>query len=154
MITVREYQKITAADVPNFDALAKFSEAGDFLSVGWNYVQAKNYVGVIRLPDGFQIEILPKLNAPNEKLRGLVVEMLRTMKDFSCKKFQDAELDTARIDLYEIFIKMYLDMVSDLVKRGLKSSYVGREDNLNVFKGAKNFSLPSTSTISTAPNTA
>ena len=61
--------------------------------------------------------------------------MLRTLKDFSCKKFLDAELDTARLDLYEIFIEMYLEMVLDLVKRGLKSSYVVREDNLKFFKG-------------------
>ena len=154
LLTVREYKKIFAEDCPRFNELVKFAEEFKFpeefksdksddvlkfIELGFErrgaFVQAKNYVGVIRLPSGFQIEILPKLDAPNEKLRGLVVEMLRTMKDFSCKKFQDAELDTARLDLYEIFIKMYLDRVSDLVKRGLKSSYVGREDNLNVFKG-------------------
>ena len=132
---VREYEKIFPDDCPNFDELRNFAETSEFFNLSWRYVQAKSYVGVIRLPSGFQIEILPKLNAPNEKLRGLVVEMLRTMKDFSCKKFLDAELDTARLDLYEIFISEYLKMVSDLVKRGLKSSYVRNEDNLNVFKG-------------------
>lgn len=132
---VREYEKIFPDDCPNFDELRDFAEASEFFDLSWRYVQAKSYVGVIRLPSGFQIEILPKLNAPNEKLRGLVVKMLRTMKDFSYKEFLDAELDTARLDLYEIFISEYLKMVSDLVKRGLKSSYVGCEDNLNIFKG-------------------
>ena len=135
MLTIREYEKIYAADCPNFDELRNFAEAGEFFNLSWRYVQAKNYVGVIRLPSGFQIEILPKLDAPNEKLRGLVVEMLRTLKDFSCKKFLNAELDTARFDLYKIFIRLYLEMISDLVKRGLKSSYVEREDNLKFFKG-------------------
>lgn len=135
MLTVREYQKIFPADVPNFDELSKFADAGDYLTLGWRYVQAKNYVGVIRLPSGFQIEILPKLDAPAEKLRALVVEMLRTLKDFAGKKFLDAALDTARLNLYEIFIRAYLELVADLVKRGLKSSYVVREDNLNFFKG-------------------
>lgn len=135
MITVREYQKIFPADVPNFDALAKFSEAGDFLSVGWNYVQAKNYVGVIRLPDGFQIEILPKLDAPEDKLRDLVRQMLHKVNDFAGKKFRKASLDTARLNLYEIFIRTYLEMILEIVKRGLKSAYVVREENLNVFKG-------------------
>lgn len=132
---VREYEKIFPNDCPNFDELRNFAEAGDFFNLSWRYVQAKNYVGVIRLPSGFQIEILPKLNAPDEKLRGLVIEMLRTLKDFSYKKFLDAELDTARLDLYEIFIRIYLGMVLDLVKYGLKSSYVEREENLKFFKG-------------------
>lgn len=135
MLTIREYEKIYAADCPNFDELRNFAEAGEFFNLSWRYVQAKNYVGVIRLPSGFQIEILPKLDAPEDKLRRLVVEMLRTLKDFSYKKFLDAELDTARLDLYEIFIRIYLGMVNDLVKCGLKSSYVEREDNLKFFKG-------------------
>ena len=135
MLTVREYQKISAADCEFFDEFIKFSKAGEFMSFGWNFVQAKNYIGVIRLPSGCQIEILPKLDAPEEKLRGLVVEILMTLKDFSDKKFRNASLDTARLPLYEIFIRIYLEMVSDLVKRGLKSSYVLRENNLNFFKG-------------------
>lgn len=132
---VREYEKIYSADCPNFDELRKFSCASEFFNLNWRYVQAKNYVGVIRLPSRYQIEILPKIDAPNEKLRGLVIEMLRTLKDFSCKKFLNAELDTERLPLYEIFIQIYLEMISDLVKRGLKSSYTLREENLNFFKG-------------------
>ena len=135
MLTVREYQKISAADCEFFDELVNFSKVGEFMSLGWNFVQAKNYIGAIRLPSGCQIEILPKLDAPEEKLRGLVVEILMTWKDFSDKKFRNASLDTARLPLYEIFIRIYLEMVSDLVKRGLKSSYVLRENNLNFFKG-------------------
>lgn len=142
MITIREYQKIFAADCPCFDELSKFTEAGDFLSIGWQrnggaYVQAKNYVGVIRLPGGFQIEILPKIYACDDdaNLRGLVVKMLRSLDEFAGKKFLNAELDTANLNLYEIFARVYLEMVLELVKRGLKSSYVVREDNLNFFKG-------------------
>lgn len=105
------------------------------MGLGWNFIQAKNFVGVIRLPSGFQLEILPKIDGDESKLRGLVVEMLRTLKDFSHKKFRDAAIDTARFNLYEIFIRIYLEMVFDLIKRGLRSSYVTREENLNVFKG-------------------
>ena len=134
-MTIHEYEKIYSDDCPHFDELAKFAEASDFLTLSWRYVQAKNFVGVIRLPSGFQIEILPKIYAPDDKLRGLVVEMLRTLKNFAGKNFLNASLDTARLDLYEIFIKIYLEMVAELVKRGLKSSYIVREDNLNFFKG-------------------
>ena len=154
LLTVREYEKIFAEDCPRFNELVKFAEefkfpeefksdkADDvlkFIELGFErrgaFVQAKNYVGVIRLPSGFQIEILPKLAAPHDDLRGLVVKMLRTLKDFAGKKFLDAELLTEQMPLYEIFIRAYLEMVAELVKRGLKSSYVVREENLNFFKG-------------------
>ncbi|MBR1807355.1 MAG: McrC family protein [Selenomonadaceae bacterium] len=135
MKTVREYEKIFADDCPHFDELFKFAAASEFLDLGWRHVQAKNYVGVIRLPSGFQLEILPKIDGSVDELRCLVVKMLRTLKNFSGKKFLDAELDTSRLPLYEIFIRNYLDTVSQLVKRGLKSSYVGREENLRVVKG-------------------
>ena len=142
MMTIREYEKIFPADCPCFDELSKFAGAGDFLSLGWQrdggaYVQAKNYVGVIRLPSGYQIEILPKIYACEDvgNLRGLVVDMLRSLDEFAGKTFLNADLDTARLNLYEIFVRAYLEMVFDLVKRGLKASYVLREDNLNFFKG-------------------
>ena len=140
LLTVREYESIYKDDCPNFDELIKFTEASDFLSLSWRrnsgvFVQAKNYVGVIRLPSGFQIEILPKLDAPADDLRGLVVKMLRTLKDFAGKKFLNAELLTEQMPLYEIFIRAYLERVAELVKRGLKSSYVVREENLSFFKG-------------------
>lgn len=135
MMTIREYEKIFSADCPHFDELAKFAQASGFLSLSWRYVQAKNYVGVICLSSDFQIEILPKLDAPDDKLRGLVVEMLRTCKDLPGKKFFNASLDTARLELHEIFISVYLETVSELIKHGLKSSYVVNEDNMNFFKG-------------------
>ncbi|MBQ3451867.1 MAG: hypothetical protein IJG32_06360 [Selenomonadaceae bacterium] len=57
------------------------------------------------------------------------------MKNFAGKKFLDAELNTARLPLYEIFICAYLEMVLVLLKRGLRSLYTLREENLNFFNG-------------------
>ena len=135
MMTIHEYEKIYAGDCEHFDELRKFAEASDFLNLSWKYVQAKNYVGVIRLQSGFQIEILPKLQAPDDKLRVLVMEMIGTLKEFKWKKFNAADLSTSKLSLYEIFIRTYLEMVLELMKRGLRSSYVTREDNLRFFKG-------------------
>ena len=140
MKIVREFEKIFADECDCFDELSKFVEAGEYLSLGWQrgrgaFVQAKNFVGVIHLPSGFQIEILPKLDAPEKNLRALVVKMIRALKNFAGKDFLEADLDTAHLPLYEIFIRNYLEMVSALVKRGLKSSYILREENLNFFKG-------------------
>lgn len=116
MKIVREFEKIFADECDCFDELSKFVEAGEYLSLGWQrsrgaFVQAKNFVGVIHLPSGFQIEILPKLDAPEKNLRELVVEMIRALKNFAGKKFLAADLDTAHLPLYEIFIRNYLEMV-------------------------------------------
>lgn len=57
------------------------------------------------------------------------------MKDFPAKVFSNANLKVDRMNLYEVFISMYLQEVRRLVKHGLKASYVKREENLNVYKG-------------------
>ncbi len=61
--------------------------------------------------------------------------MLKSMKDFPSKVFNDASLKVDRMNLYEIFINMYLQEVRHLVKRGIKSAYVTQEDNLKFYKG-------------------
>ena len=51
------------------------------------------------------------------------------------KVFNDASLKVDQMNLYELFINMYLQEVRQLVKRGIKSNYVGQEDNLRYYKG-------------------
>ncbi len=57
------------------------------------------------------------------------------MKDFPSKVFNDASLKVDQMNLYELFINMYLQEVRQLVKRGIKSDYVEKEDNLRYYKG-------------------
>jgi 5-methylcytosine-specific restriction enzyme subunit McrC len=57
------------------------------------------------------------------------------MKDFPSKVFNDASLKVDKMNLYEIFINMYLQEVRQLVKKGIKNAYVGKEDNLKYYKG-------------------
>ena len=103
-------------------------------------IQAKNYVGLVQLESGFQVQILPKIDMVDEmdeehSTQHIFIDMLRSMKDFPGKVFSSANLRTESMNLYEIFINMYVLQVSQLTRRGLKSSYVRQEDNLNVFKG-------------------
>lgn len=46
------------------------------------------------------------------------------MKDFPCKVFNESSLNVAQMNLYELFINMYLQEVRQLVKRGIKLNYV------------------------------
>ena len=131
---VREYTSDEEqADALEFMKIGYKRNAGDIISFN-------NYVGMIQLPSGMQIEVLPKIDFGDRDDKGLrtkkiFLKMLRTMKDFEGKIFSDANLNVDRMNLYEIFINMYLQEVRQLVKKGIKSAYVGQEDNLNYYKG-------------------
>lgn len=122
------------------------ADALDFMRIGYRrnigeVVSFKNYVGLIQMKNGFQIQVLPKIDfgteedCGNESTKKLFLKMLRTMKDFPSKVFNDASLKVDRMNLYEIFINMYIQEVRQLVKHGLKSAYLEQEDNLKYYKG-------------------
>lgn len=132
---IKEY----AATEENADAL-DFMRIGYKRSVG-DIVTFKSYVGLIQMKTGFQIQVLPKIDFDNETDTGneftkkIFLKMLRSMKDFPSKVFNDASLKVDRMNLYEIFINMYVQEVRQLVKHGLRSAYVEMEDNLKYYKG-------------------
>lgn len=122
------------------------ADALDFMRIGYrrsigDVVTFKNYVGLIQMKNGFQIQVLPKIefsdntDVGNEETKKLFIKMLRSMKDFPSKVFNDATLKVDKMNLYEIFINMYIQEVRQLVKHGLRSAYVQQEDNLRYYKG-------------------
>ena len=129
-----------AGDEENADAL-------DFMRIAYkrnvgDVVTIKNYVGLIQMKNGYQVQILPKVSfgdgaedPGNKRTKKIFLKMLRSMKDFPSKVFNDASLKVDQMNLYEIFINMYLQEVRQLVKRGIKSTYVTQEDNLKYYRG-------------------
>lgn len=128
-----------SGDEENADAL-------DFMRISYkrnvgDVVTIKNYVGLIQMNNGYQVQVLPKISfdsgedAGNKETKRIFLKMLKSMKDFPSKVFNDASLKVDRMNLYEIFINMYLQEVRQLIKRGIKSAYVGQEDNLKFYKG-------------------
>lgn len=118
----------------------------DFMRISYkrnigNVVSIKNYVGLIQMKNGYQIQILPKISfissddSENRKTKKIFLNMLRSMKDFPSKVFNDSSIQVDRMNLYEIFINMYLQEIRRLIKIGLKSDYIFKEDNLNYYKG-------------------
>ena len=126
-----------------FDYGEEESDILDFIKIGYKRnigetVTFKNYVGLIQMKNNYQIQVLPKIEfAKGEKdeTKRVFMRMLCSMKDFPSKVFTNANLKIDRMNLYEIFINMYIQEVRQLVKHGIKSSYVGQEDNLMVYKG-------------------
>lgn len=133
---IREYEKFNAddTDVLDFMRLSYSRNLGDIITV-------KNYVGVVQLPSGFQLQILPKVSMSSgddanvDDTKRIFCRMLRSLKEFSGNSFAAASLNIDRMNLYDIFISMYIQEVRQLVKRGLKSAYISEEDNLRFYKG-------------------
>lgn len=109
-------------------------------------ITAKNYVGIITLKDGTTIEILPKIHsavaddASGTKTKRLLIEMLKTLRNSPYKNLQTASLNIEKMNIFEIFIRMFIQEVFLIVKRGLKCNYEVVEENLNFFKGKLKFS--------------
>lgn len=105
---------------------------------GRRVVQVTSFVGVIRAPDGYQIEVLPKVGKAiggAVEARQLLIEMLCCLQGFRHVQTDNAKLLAARMPLLEIFIGEFLRAVEHIVKRGLRSDYRQRQDNLFALRG-------------------
>ena len=122
------------------------ADALEFLKIGYrrnvgDIISVSNYVGLIQMHTGYQIQVLPKIDFGDPDVDGqgktkrVFLRMLRSLRDFPSKVFNEANLKMDRMTLYEIFINMYLQEVRTLVKHGIKSAYVAKENNLNFYKG-------------------
>ncbi len=129
-----------------FSGNEEHADALDFFKIGYqrqvgDIISVSNYVGLIQMQNGYQIQVLPKIDLADEEegrtdeTKRIFLQMLRSMKDFPSKVFNEANMRIDRMNLYEIFVNMYLQEVRTLVKHGLKSAYLYREDNLRYLKG-------------------
>lgn len=128
-----------------FDEIKQFilknSEQTQFLKPSYKnglgeVLQAQNYVGVIQTKDGTTIEILPKIqNVSDEESKAILIKMLKTLKKSPFKNFNMANLKSSKMPLLEIFITMFLEELSKLIQKGIKSDYITKEENLKFLKG-------------------
>lgn len=106
---------------------------------GRRVILVNNYVGVIRGPGGYQIEVLPKIGKAIGggvvESRRLLIDMLRCLPGFRHIQTDSAKLAAARMPLLEIFIGEFLLAVKSIVKRGLRSEYRQCEDNVFSLRG-------------------
>lgn len=116
----------------------------DFLSLSsrkgiGKVIRARNYVGVLQMPSGRQLQILPKIHGAKVDARAAMLKMLKTMRDFPSKSFDATNLGSSDMSMFEIYIKLFLKEVSLLIRRGLKSDYRQLEENVRFYKGKMNF---------------
>lgn len=106
---------------------------------GRRVVQVTSFVGVIRAPDGTQIEVLPKvgkvIGGGAGEARKLLLKMLSCLQKFRHVQTANAMILAKHMPLLEIFMLEFLRAVEVIIKRGLRSDYVGIEDNLPAMRG-------------------
>lgn len=127
------------------ESFAKTDSGKDVLRFHGNgkCLQAKSYVGTIQTKSGFVLEILPKTASDGsiDESKQIFMKLLHLLHRLPNYK----NIDTAnferkkKIDIFEIFIVMFLDEVGQIIKKGVKSDYTAQEDNLFFLKGKLRF---------------
>ena len=105
----------------------------------------QNYVGVICLPCGDQIEILPKTHRKSvnkehdessiDSNRSNLIKMLKATRYLPGKVADNASLDMSKMPLLDVFIQLFLQEISLLIKRGVARQYETHESNEPFIKG-------------------
>ncbi|MBL1321728.1 MAG: McrC family protein [Methylophaga sp.] len=106
-------------------------------------LQVVNYVGVITTPCGYQIEILPKivshLNENDKKylktVRKKLFTMLNAVQRLKFKSFHNASLEIFDQPLPDVLIRIFLEEVKMLIKKGIRNDYVSIREQTPFLKG-------------------
>ena len=162
MLSVAEYGRIFRADadesLPNgnlnltkqhFDDLLTLLDSEDddtpdytpaftyLRPNGREQLRVQNYVGVVRLTDGVQIEVLPKISKrlDSSVARRLLVKMLIELAESPFFEGTAADLDVHRMPIFELLLRCYLEQVTNIVRKGIARNYVPKQDNLVYLRG-------------------
>ena len=133
--------KIEESFYKELESFAKTDKGKDVLQFAGDgkYLQAKSYVGTIQTTSGFILEILPKTVKDNdiEKSKQIFMKLLHLLYKLpNYKNIDSANFERIKdLEIFEIFIFMFLEEVGIIIKKGIKSDYVGFEDNLFYLKG-------------------
>jgi len=128
-------KKLISSDESDHNKLFRYGFEGNR-----EVLVCQNYVGVICLNNGDQIEILPKTHkyvagSDVSNDRKNLLKMLLATRHLPCKTASTASLDIARMPLLDVFVSLFLNEVNKLVKRGIARHYQTEEENLTYLRG-------------------
>ena len=155
MPAIKEFDELTEKKLKitskEFSDLKKFALANSHDKQG-NYrpvlvlkndkLYAQNFVGVLETSEGTIIEILPKIDlAENEEqTKKVFLNMLRIWRGTRMAQLNQTNINALRhFNMLEVFIRLFLNDLLLLMKRGLARHYHLVEDNLPVLKGRIHF---------------
>lgn len=115
-----------------------------FLEIGRDSIRPLNSVGVVRV-NGFTIQILPKLFS-GESCReqrtvaaANLLKMLSHTKNVPFTETDPVGLDLRKMNLFEIFIRLFARSLLNTIKGSLKREYIRNQDELHVIRGRIDF---------------
>jgi len=155
IISVREHARLTTARVePTLNIAHVTSKDFEWLVTYSSQISKKgarlvelegsqtltvdNYVGVIELPSGTQLEILPKHSASGddlEKLRRLTVRLIASSLNLTPRKAELANIQALKFPLTDWLALQFLIELDQLVKRGLRFGYERVEEESRFLRG-------------------
>jgi 5-methylcytosine-specific restriction enzyme subunit McrC len=107
-------------------------------SRGQETLQVLNYVGVLGIDNGTQLEILPKTSSDPMKAsesRALLWQMLNVVTSLKPIEQDEAALHTLPNSWFESLTSLVLEKISVLVRSGIKHDYVRCEERSSFLKG-------------------
>ncbi len=109
------------------------------LKDGREALRPTRYVGIIMLKDGTQIEILPQIRSDKEEniivSKMLLLRMLDAIREVPVRKVDELYFKKEQLNLFEICVRMFTDEVLNVVRNGLKQTYVPYRGNETFVKG-------------------
>ncbi|MDR0986399.1 MAG: McrC family protein [Ruminococcus sp.] len=140
--------------VIDFDRLADFALNNRFQIMQYmDYEEGKHmlfpddYVGVIALKDGTQIEIIPRIDQGDGRdwnindAKWKILNMLDTMNDVPLKEVNKRYYARENLNLFEICVRMFTEEVQGILFSCLKQAYVPYRDNEMFVKGKTVYSI-------------
>lgn len=153
-LTVREYEplrkKLADSELQDLKDFALGNQTDDeqgnprrVLILKNGELRAQNYVGIIETRKGTVLEILPKVDfgesggaEENKKTRKIFLKMLRTWRGLKSAQFNEANIrDVRNFNMWEVFIRLFLNNLVLLTQRGLARGYQPQEENLPCLRG-------------------
>lgn len=146
--------------IRKYAAEGNSADALEFLRLGYkrgvgDTISINNYVGLIQIGKGNQIEVLPKIDFKTKDdevaaTKRIFIKMLRSMKDFPVKKFNMADLQTDRMNLkvneiadknrsvseYSVKMKEHADSMELTAKKNMEKTSAKTSEILEVLNEA------------------
>ncbi len=130
----------------NFDRLEDFTLSNQYpvmheveLPDGRKALKPARYVGIITLKDGTQIELMPRICAdPDENVvvaKNMILHMMDYMIETPVRHVDELYFRKEQLNIFEICVRMFTDEVLNVVRSGLKQTYVPYRGNEMFVKG-------------------
>ncbi len=148
--SIKEFSYINKGDINCnfFEALKEFASHEknyEILKIakGGNALYTQQYVGIITTKQGDTLEIFPKIDMVknddnNSTSKTVLLKMLASLNPKAFRQYDNASLSAEKSSILEIFITLFLQELSKLVKKGIKHDYMPVEGNFPFFKGKLN----------------